>query len=1033
MLKKSLCILTSFALILIMFLSIAPVSFARSVTYGNNLIDNPSFENSNNWGFTGNLFRTKEKTKSGSYSLKCNARGQAVCVSNTATISVKPDTDYLLSGYVYRTDNSAWAYIDMNDRAGEVQLLDISSYGSFNYVSGVWNSGNSTSLNVRIVVEPNYTINQHQKEGITGDIYFDDISLKEVIYDAYSETPANLSSSAKYYALENDDIYVSLATDKNKEYISAITNKENDYNWINKATEIPLLSNYQGGKLNWTLTSSTFDNQSVMQSSGKDLSHSLVNTYSCEMSGLTLKSYWKLYKTGPIYHYSEVINNTGKAVSFESTDITAGDILLKIPNNVTIHSFNRSRYNNGFDGDFTKGVFENKVTNNLFFKSSVENSWLVNSGSLPFEVLQSSDSHGLYVGFEHSYGDMFMRTQNDKTVLRFIADLGDSTEVINRENGEVLRVPPVFYGAYSGELDDGSNNMKKWFYNHLMTESLRENVNEPLIEFHVPVFSENDLKNYLNTFDLESMGVELTKMDYWWTVPDNNFNEVLELQWNPDKSKWPNGMTYGKLVKSYFPSLKTSLYMADTYNGVDIGTKAGRQAQIDALTKRMNDWNIDYWRSDFDVLKPNNYANHEGLMYILDTLIENDPDFRYEHCSAGGSLKDFATLQRMTFMTMEDSGGALNHRMAFYSNSYMINPVQLKFDLGFDWTSDQDNGYINSNLEKWNTYNVRTAMMGAMMVQNVGSYLTDSEKRELQKGWKLYKEKQRPILKGCDVYHILPMPDGKNWDGMQFYNNNIEKGSVFIFRDKNVGGVDGSSKNIKLKGLEENALYSLSFQDRTSQNVTLTGKQLMSSGITVTGMSSVYDSEIIWIDKVGEKEPVKYLVGDTDLDGDITVIDATSIQLHIAELKALSETSLLCADVDINGDVNILDASMIQRYLAQIETDNSKCGVYIEVKEDETPTQLVAPTIPVEDGNFLYFKNTDNWSEVYAYYWHPDNTTFTSWPGTPMEKVTDTVYRVEVPHGVTMIIFNNKNGTQTQDIAIDGMNRIYFDNQWHNI
>ena len=1011
-------------------LTFVPEGFSAASGYGENLVSNSSFESSSEWGFTGNLYRSNDKANSGSYSLKCNARGQAVCVCSTATINVKKNTDYLLSGYVYRSDNSAWAYIDMNDRTGEVQLLDTTTYGKWQYVSAVWNSGDATTLQVRIVVEPNYTINQHMKEGITGDIWFDDISFKEVLYDEYDETPPTISKNATSYVLENEDIKVTVATDNNKEYLTSLVNKENSYNWINKATKVELLSEYKAGELSWVLSDTYYDNDSKLLNTGKDSYRSLVNTYYCDINGLVLKSYWQIYKKGPIYHYSEIINNTGKTISFDPTDVVASDVLFKLPDNVTVHSFNRSRFNNGFDGNFTSGVFENKVTTNMFFKSTVENSWLKNSGSLPFEILQSGDNHGLYIGYEHSYGDMLIRTQNDKNILRFTATLTESQNEITRDNKDVLRVPPVFYGAYCGDVDDGSNNMKSWFYNHLMTESLRENENEPPIELHIPVFSESALKDYLSKNNLEQYGVELTKMDYWWTVPGDSFDEKLEQQWNPDKGKWPNSMTYGKLVKSYYPSVKTSLYMADTYNGVDIGTKAGRQAQIDALSQRMKDWRIDYWRSDFDVLKPNDYANHEGLMYILDTLSDGNPDFRYEHCSAGGSLKDFATLQRMTFMTMEDSGGALNHRMAFYSNSYMINPVQLKFDLGFDWTSDADSGYINSNRDKWNVYSVRTAMMGAMMVQNVGSYLSESEKQALIDGWSLYKTKQRPILKGADVYHILPMPDGKNWDGMMFYNHDIEKGSVFLFRDKNIGSVDGSSKNIKLKGLDENALYKLTFEDRTSQNTRKSGKELMYQGITVSGLDSVYDSEIIWIEKI-EKE--KYLVGDVNNDGNVSVIDATIIQRYVAKSESLSEKAELCADTDLNGEVTVTDATYIQRYCAHLSS--AYCGEYKEVEYEipDIPTEPDTEKVPVDNRNMILFKNTPNWNTVYAYYWSDNNTSFVSWPGVPSEMIADDIYAVEVPVDATKIIFNNGgNGGQTSDLVIEGKWKVYVDGVWYD-
>lgn len=489
--------------------------------------------------------------------------------------------------------------------------------------------------------------------------------------------------------------------------------------------------------------------------------------------------------------------------------------------------------------------------------------------------------------------------------------------------------------------------------------------------------------------------------------------------------------------------------MCDTYNGVDIGTKAGQQSQINALTERLNNWNIDYWRSDFDLLKPNNYANHEGLMKILDTMIANDEDFRYEHCSAGGSLKDFSTLQRMTFMTMEDSGGALNHRMAFYSNSYMINPVQLKFDMGFDWTSDEDSSYINNNREKWTTYNVRTAMLGAMMVQNVGSWLSDVEKRELIEGWELYKTKQRQILRGADVYHILPMPDGKNWDGMQFYNDEIEQGSVFLFRDKNVGGTDGSSKNIKLQGLEENATYTLTFQDRTAQNTTMTGKQLMESGITVTGMTSVYDSEIIWIEKTGETIPTepetettevttepqnKILIGDTDLSGIISITDATKIQQHIVEMITLTDDALIAGDVNQDGTLNIKDATAIQCYLVGLTDQSYFCGTYTGDETPTTPTETQpttqeATTAPVVMGNYVYYYNSNNWTTVKAYYWSDSNTSMTTWSGVTMESRGNNIYRLEIPTDAQYIIFNN-GSAQTGDITLEGMNKIYKNGVW---
>lgn len=975
----------SLCLALILLISVGNFAFPEIAgavaAAGTNLLGNPSFETDGSWSM-GSIYRSSDKAHTGSYSLKCSARGVTVCVAPySGSVSVKPQTDYLYSGYIYRADNSAWAYIDMNDHTGELQLLDIDSYGKWVYVSGVWNSGSATSVQPRIVVESNYTINQHQGSGITGDVWFDDISLTEITYDTYDETPPTLSANAKTYTMENADISVTIATDHNKEYLTSLKNKETDSSWIDKASELPLTTAYEGGNISWTLNSAQLDNRKTLTGTGKDACHTLTLTYSGNVSGLTLKSYYKIYPTGPLYHYSEIINSTGREIKFSQDDLVPADILLTAPDSDnTVYRFNRSRYNNGFDGLFTTGVLTDKLGTNTFLKSVVENSWLSNSGTLPFNLIQGKNE-GLYVGYEWSYGEMALRTQTNTKKIRYTASLGTVSDTISRAHGEILSIPPVFIGAYTGDADEGSNQMKKWFFDHLMTESLRENENEPLIELHLPLFAEQDLKGYLYDCDLEDWGVELTKMDYWWTVSSNSaFDPYLEQQWNPNSSKWPSGMTYGKLVKEKYPSVKTSLYMCDTYQGVDIGTDEGREKQLSALKTRLRDWQIDYWRSDFDLLKPNNYANHEGLMYILDNLIEWNEDFRYEHCSAGGSLKDFATLQRMTFMTMEDSGGALNHRMAFYSNSYMINPVQLKFDMGFDWRpadSNQQN-LINNNQSEWITYNVRTAMMGAMMMQNVSNRLNSQELSALREGWSLYKEKQRSILRGADVYHILPMPTGNDIDGIEYYNNSIEQGSVFLFRDKS----GPTSKSFKLKGLDGAGTYKLTFEDRTNLNCTKTGSELMSTGITVTGMNSVYDSEIVWIERLDEKpttaptepttpsepdtapstaptEPVTQsttadadpteptstenteptsvssapttsstparpseyvLLGDADLSEKVNVKDATLVQKHVASLEALNDKQLFAANADCSEKVNVKDATAIQKYVASLDT-----------------------------------------------------------------------------------------------------------------
>ena len=53
--------------------------------------------------------------------------------------------------------------------------------------------------------------------------------------------------------------------------------------------------------------------------------------------------------------------------------------------------------------------------------------------------------------------------------------------------------------------------------------------------------------------------------------------------------------------------------------------------------------------------------------------------------------------------------------------------------------------------------------------------------------------------------------------------------------------------------------------------------------------------------------------GDVNIDGDITVIDATDIQKYIVGLEELTADSKSVADVDSDGAISVMDA--IQKYI----------------------------------------------------------------------------------------------------------------------
>ena len=67
---------------------------------------------------------------------------------------------------------------------------------------------------------------------------------------------------------------------------------------------------------------------------------------------------------------------------------------------------------------------------------------------------------------------------------------------------------------------------------------------------------------------------------------------------------------------------------------------------------------------------------------------------------------------------------------------------------------------------------------------------------------------------------------------------------------------------------------------------------------------------------------VPVILGDTDLDEKVTIVDVTCIQRHLADLSTDSFGEMV-ADTDEDGKVTILDATAIQRHLASMPTNQN--------------------------------------------------------------------------------------------------------------
>ena len=63
----------------------------------------------------------------------------------------------------------------------------------------------------------------------------------------------------------------------------------------------------------------------------------------------------------------------------------------------------------------------------------------------------------------------------------------------------------------------------------------------------------------------------------------------------------------------------------------------------------------------------------------------------------------------------------------------------------------------------------------------------------------------------------------------------------------------------------------------------------------------------------------QYQIGDTNLDGNITISDVTEIQRHLAEMISFSDEQLVLADTNGDGEITISDATHLQKFLAEFD------------------------------------------------------------------------------------------------------------------
>ncbi len=631
------------------------------------------------------------------------------------------------------------------------------------------------------------------------------------------------------WTLANDDTRITLGvTAAGEPVVRELACVTGGRNWIGNAVVSPLPSQVevsgQQRSPNWRLADSAIE-----ECEGKKLTLRFI----CDDPALEFISQWHARSgPGPIHHDMRIKNLSTQVVTIGEhptfdLDVAGAAVLWSI-------------HTDGGTPD-SVGVYRRPLADSQ--AGSRYSVRTAPSGEfIPLVVLESADRQGIYFGLEWSVCriETVMLAGGASSALRVragnVADLH-----MNLDPGESLDLRPGFLGAYRGDLDDMGNRLRRWLRRYSVPEVLRQDAGYPRVQWNAfgatgktpgswdPV----EKKYYPLIDDIAPLGFEEVMIDVgWWEggEPDS------------DPVDWPSGM---KKAAEYAheKGMRFGLYWTDNLNMAD---PAGRRQRADRISRLFRDYRADMWRSDNTrgELIGASFAATCGFYEMVDELARSIPGFQWENCCSGGRVKDFGAMKRAVKIFNSDTYSTLHARQAFHDSSHVYPPMQIEGHLGSTDGRFRPRGIAGLK------FAFRSTSMGApewfLDAPNGGNgsdAWDESEKNAVKSCVETYKTRLRPLVRTADVYHVFPRPDGKNWDGVEYYDPDSGKGAAYVFKPSPTQ----STETIRFKGLDASRKYRLSFEDGTQPASVRSGAELMNQGLSLT-LAGDEASELVFIE-----------------------------------------------------------------------------------------------------------------------------------------------------------------------------------------
>jgi hypothetical protein len=636
---------------------------------------------------------------------------------------------------------------------------------------------------------------------------------------------------AKSWTLATDDTVLRLGVTATGEMVvTGLSCPQAGWNWIVRPVATGILPEVElAGRrksLRWKFLGAVMDKSDAQK---------LTLQFACDDPALKFTSVWRARKgPGPVHH-------TGRIKNLSSKLVIIGDqptFDLDLTGATALWCFHGDGHTPDPVGVYRHPLTVDQAGRRYTLRTAPTGQFI------PYVVLDAGKRHGVYTGLEWSFCRIQAITlAGGSSVTVRVRGGGSVNGRWELASGATFEVRPGFIGAYRGDLDDAGNSLRRWLLRYRVPEVLRKDAGYPKVQWNAfgatgkkpgswdPV----EKKYYPLIDDIALLGFEEVMIDVgWWQggEPDS------------DQADWPSGM---KRAADYAhkKGLRFGLYWTDN---LDMASPVGRRKRADRIRRLFREYGVDLWRSDCTrgAVIGSSYTASRGFYEMVDALAREIPRFQWENCSGGGRIKDYGAMKRAVKIFNSDTYSPLHVRQAFNDSSYAFHPIQIEGHLG------STNGRYRPRGATGMKYAFRSVSMGApewfLDAPNGGNGTdpwTLQEKQAVKTCVETYKTRIRPLVRKGDLYHILPRPNGRNRDGIEYYDPAAGKGVIYLFKPSD----KTEAKPIRFRGLDAKRKYRVTFADGAHRPSVRSGAELMGKGLGVT-LKGTGVSELIFFEVV---------------------------------------------------------------------------------------------------------------------------------------------------------------------------------------